>query len=99
MQSDHREPINLGQDRMISINELVDIVAKIAGKRIGKRYDVTKPQGVRGRNSDNTRLRDVLKWEPQISLEDGLARTYRWIALELEKNAAPDHRATPLVLA
>ena len=52
---------------MISINELVDIVAKIAVKRIGKRYDVTKPQGVRGRNSDNTRLREVLKWEPQIS--------------------------------
>src|SRR2546425_1696912 len=99
MQSDHREPINLGQDRMISINELVDMVAKIAGKRIGKRYDVTKPQGVRGRNSDNTRLREVLKWEPQISLEEGLARTYSWIALELEKNGAPDRHATPLVLA
>src|SRR6266851_3972437 len=80
MHSDHREPINLGQDRMISINELVDIVAKIAGKRIGKRYDTNKPQGVRGRNSDNTRLREVLKWEPTISLEDGLAKTYRWIA-------------------
>jgi GDP-D-mannose 3',5'-epimerase len=85
MQSDHREPINLGQDRMISINELVDIVAKIAGKRIGKRYDITKPQGVRGRNSDNTRLREVLNWEPQISLEDGLARTYRWIEREIKK--------------
>src|SRR5262245_60512218 len=89
MRSDHREPINLGQDRMISINELVDIVAKIAGKRIGKRYDVTKPQGVRGRNSDNSRLREVLKWEPQISLEDGLARTYRWIEGELKKQRAP----------
>ena len=89
MQSDHREPINLGQDRMISINELVDMVAKIAGKRIGKRYDLTKPQGVRGRNSDNTRLRDVLQWEPTISLEDGLERTYHWIAGELEKSAAP----------
>ena len=89
MQSDHREPINLGQDRMISINELVDIVAKIAGKRIGKRYDVTKPQGVRGRNSDNTRLREVLQWEPSISLEDGLQITYHWIAGELEKQSAP----------
>src|SRR6266404_3848255 len=79
MQSDHREPINLGQDRMISINELVDIVAQIAGKRIGKRYDTTKPQGVRGRNSDNTRLRQVLDWEPKVSLEEGLARTYSWI--------------------
>jgi len=83
MQSDHRDPINLGQDRMISINELVDIVARLAGKNIGKRYDETKPQGVRGRNSDNTRLREVLKWEPQISLEEGLDRTYQWIADQL----------------
>ena len=89
MQSDHREPINLGQDRMISINELVDMVATIAGKKIGKRYDLTKPQGVRGRNSDNTRLREILHWEPTISLEDGLNRTYHWIAAEMEKSAAP----------
>ena len=91
MQSDHREPINLGQDRMISINELVDIVANIAGKKIGKRYDLTKPQGVRGRNSDNTRLREVLQWEPSISLEDGLNVTYHWIAGELEKQNAPEN--------
>ena len=89
MQSDHREPINLGQDRMISINELVDIVSNIAGKKIRKRYDMTKPQGVRGRNSDNTRLREVLNWEPSISLEDGLNITYHWIAGELEKQKAP----------
>ena len=89
MQSDHREPINLGQDRMISINELVDIVSKIAGKRIGKRYDTTKPQGVRGRNSDNTRLREVLNWEPKVSLEDGLGLTYRWIDGELKRNLVP----------
>jgi nucleoside-diphosphate-sugar epimerase len=89
MESDHRDPINLGQDRMISINELVDMVAAIAGKKIGKRYDLTKPQGVRGRNSDNTRLREVLHWEPTISLEDGLERTYHWIAAELEKSSAP----------
>ena len=85
MKSDHREPINLGQDRMISVNELVDIVANIAGKRIGKQYDLTKPQGVRGRNSDNTRLREVLNWEPTISLEEGLTTTYHWIAGELAK--------------
>ncbi len=88
MRSNHRDPINLGQDRMISINELVDIVSKIAGKRIGKRYDTTKPQGVRGRNSDNTRLREVLKWEPQVSLEDGLEYTYQWIEGELQKKGA-----------
>jgi nucleoside-diphosphate-sugar epimerase len=73
---------------MISINELVDIVANIAGKKISKRYDLTKPQGVRGRNSDNTRLREVLQWEPSISLEDGLKITYQWIAGELEKQNA-----------
>ena len=89
MRSDHREPINLGQDRMVSINELVDMVANIAGKKIGKRYDLTKPQGVRGRNSDNTRLREVLQWEPRISLEEGLTQTYHWIAAELEKRNAP----------
>ena len=89
MQSEHREPINLGQDRMISVNELVDIVANIAGKKIGKRYDLTKPQGVRGRNSDNTRLREVLRWEPSVSLEDGLNITYHWIAGELEKQNVP----------
>jgi nucleoside-diphosphate-sugar epimerase len=89
MESEHREPINLGQDRMISINELVDIVANIAGKKISKRYDLTKPQGVRGRNSDNTQLREVLQWEPSISLEDGLKVTYHWIAGELEKQNAP----------
>jgi nucleoside-diphosphate-sugar epimerase len=88
MQSEYSEPLNLGQDRMISIDELVDIVSQIAGKRIGKSYDTTKPQGVRGRNSDNTRLRQVLDWEPQVSLEDGLARTYSWI-----KSQVVDSRA------
>lgn len=83
MQSDHRKPINLGQDRMITINELVEMVAKIAGKQITKRYDLTKPKGVRGRNSDNTKLRQVLKWEPQVSLEDGLGITYQWICEQL----------------
>ncbi len=79
MHSDYRAPLNLGTDRMVTINELVDIVARIAHKRIEKVYDLTKPQGVRGRNSDNTRLRQVLRWEPRVSLEDGLARTYHWI--------------------
>lgn len=79
MRSSYRHPLNLGQDRMVTINELVDIVAGIANKKILKTYDLTKPQGVRGRNSDNTRLREVLDWEPGISLEDGLTSTYRWI--------------------
>ena len=83
MMSKHREPLNLGQDRLISINELVEMVATIAEKQIRRRHDLTKPQGVRGRNSDNTRLREVLKWEPEISLEEGLERTYRWIESQL----------------
>jgi len=86
MQSSHREPINLGQDRMISINELVDIVAGIAGKKINRVHDLSAPQGVRGRNSDNTMLREVLKWEPAVSLEEGLGRTYQWIQSELRKS-------------
>lgn len=88
MRSDHRDPINLGQDRMISVNELVEMVATIAGKTIDRRYDLTKPQGVRGRNSDNTRLREVLDWEPSVTLEDGLERTYHWIADQLKKSGA-----------
>ncbi len=78
MHSDYRKPLNLGQDRMVTINELVDLVAKAAGISVEKKH-VDGPQGVRGRNSDNTRLREVLDWEPQISLEEGLKRTYDWI--------------------
>ncbi|MFN2454879.1 MAG: NAD-dependent epimerase/dehydratase family protein [Pyrinomonadaceae bacterium] len=85
MQSDHREPLNLGQDRMVTINELADIIANIAGLRIEKKH-VEGPQGVRGRNSDNTRLREVLGWEPEITLEDGLTRTYAWIEAQVRAN-------------
>jgi GDP-D-mannose 3',5'-epimerase len=77
--------LNLGTDRLISINDLLDLVARIAGIRVEKRHDLTAPQGVRGRNSDNSRLRQVLGWEPSISLEDGLVKTYEWIYGELEK--------------
>jgi GDP-D-mannose 3', 5'-epimerase len=93
MRSDYHMPLNLGTDRLISINELVDLVARIAGKRIHKRYDLSKPQGVRGRNSDNTRLRQVLRWEPRVDLEEGLTRTYRWIEGELAKAGRLDLRA------
>jgi GDP-D-mannose 3',5'-epimerase len=78
MRSDYRQPLNLGQDRMVSINELADIIAAAAGIQIKKKH-VNGPQGVRGRNSDNTRLREVLEWEPHISLETGLKETYDWI--------------------
>jgi nucleoside-diphosphate-sugar epimerase len=84
MASNYNEPLNLGTSRMISINELVDMVARIAGKQVVKRYDLTKPQGVRGRNSDNSRLLQVLRWEPSVSLESGLEVTYKWIEGELK---------------
>jgi nucleoside-diphosphate-sugar epimerase len=85
MQSDHREPLNLGTDRLISINELVAMVAEAAGKTVRKRHNLTAPQGVRGRNSDNTQLRKVLGWEPETTLEAGLAVTYQWIRSEMAR--------------
>jgi nucleoside-diphosphate-sugar epimerase len=84
MRSDYHQPLNLGQDRMVTINQLVDIVAGIAGIEVVKKH-VSGPQGVRGRNSDNTQLRRVLNWEPEISLEDGLKRTYDWIEEQVRK--------------
>ncbi len=99
MRSAHHDPLNLGQDRMISINQLVDMVAGIAGKKIYKAYDLTKPQGVRGRNSDNTRLRQVLGWEPAVSLEEGLRRTYTWISGELTRSGQMEPRGSALATA
>lgn len=85
MASDYSEPLNLGSDRLVTINELVDIVARVARKEIRRRHDLSKPQGVRGRNSDNSRLRAVLHWEPQTTLEQGLEETYRWISSMLAR--------------
>jgi GDP-D-mannose 3',5'-epimerase len=79
MMSEHKTPLNLGQDRMVSINQLAEIIMGIAGKPDITLQHVPGPQGVRGRNSDNTRLREVLGWEPTTSLEEGLTATYHWI--------------------
>jgi nucleoside-diphosphate-sugar epimerase len=72
-------------DRLVTIDELVDLVAQAAGKTVKIRHDTSKPQGVRGRNSDNSKLREVLAWGPRITLEEGLRRTYAWIEAELSK--------------
>lgn len=80
MRSDHPEPLNLGSDELISVDGLVDMVCRVAGKRLEKLHDLSKPQGVRGRNSDNTLASHVLGWQPSITLERGLTETYRWIA-------------------
>ena len=86
MASDERRPVNLGTDVLVSVTGLVDIVSRIAGKTLRKRYDPTKPQGVRGRNSDNTRLREALDWEPSVTLEEGMSATYLWIEGELARS-------------
>jgi GDP-D-mannose 3',5'-epimerase len=83
MASNYREPLNLGTDELVTINELVNLVARVAGKRIAKRHNLSGPQGVRGRNSDNTRLRTVLGWEPSVPLEQGLEATFKWIAAQV----------------
>jgi len=90
--SDFREPLNIGQDRLVTINELADIVAAAAGYEVGKRH-VPGPQGVRGRNSDNTKLREVLDWMPAIDLEEGLAHTYDWIENQVRERAYADEGA------
>lgn len=79
MESAIIEPINLGSSQLVTINQLVDIVEAIAGIKLRRRYDLSAPKGVRGRNSDNALIKELLAWEPSIRLEDGLERTYRWI--------------------
>ncbi|HEV7334506.1 MAG TPA: NAD-dependent epimerase/dehydratase family protein [Bosea sp. (in: a-proteobacteria)] len=91
MRSDYDRPLNLGTDELVSVDQLVDMVSEIAGKRLVKRHDRSRPQGVRGRNSDNSRLREVLGWEPSILLKDGLKPTYRWIAEMLAQKADAPH--------
>jgi GDP-D-mannose 3', 5'-epimerase len=85
MASGYHAPLNLGTDEPLTIDELVRMVAHIASKRITLRHDLTKPQGVRGRNSDNSRLRHALHWLPATKLESGLEATYKWIESELRK--------------
>ena len=72
-------PINLGSSELVSINQLVDIVENLAGIKLDREYDTTKPKGVAGRNSDNTFIQQVLGWEPSTPLKDGMAKTYAWI--------------------
>ncbi len=83
MQSDYSEPLNLGQDRLVTINQLLDMIADIAEIEVVKK-PIPGPQGVRGRNSDNSLLNQTLNWEPQVSLETGLKHTYTWIAEQVK---------------
>jgi GDP-D-mannose 3', 5'-epimerase len=79
MDSDVSHPINLGSSQLVTINELVEIVERIAGIEVERKHDLSAPQGVRGRNSDNTMIQECLGWEPRVTLEEGLEKTYRWI--------------------
>ncbi|GIV60631.1 MAG: NAD-dependent dehydratase [Rhodothermaceae bacterium] len=88
MESDFPGPVNVGSEEMVSINQLVDYVCEIAGKTLRRRHDLTKPQGVRGRNSDNRLIREKLGWEPSMPLKEGLRRTYEWIAEQVRRHEA-----------
>jgi len=79
VERDIRGPLNIGSDELVSINQLVDIVEEIAGVKLKRRYNLRAPKGVKGRNSDNTRIQKIMGWQPSISLRDGMEKTYRWI--------------------
>jgi nucleoside-diphosphate-sugar epimerase len=80
MESDFDKPLNIGSDRLVTIDELAMMIIKISGKRLTIKHDLSKPQGVRGRNADLSLIKKVLGWEPKVSLEEGLRKTYEWIA-------------------
>lgn len=84
MESSYNKPINIGSNRIVTINELADMIILTSGKRIERVYDLTAPQGVRGRNADLTVVRSVLGWEPKVSLESGLKKTYEWISEQMD---------------
>ena len=79
MEKGDARPLNLGSDEMVSINELVSLAESFAGLKLERKYNLDAPQGVRGRNSENTMIKDVLGWAPSISLQVGLEKTYKWI--------------------
>ena len=87
MESDFSDPINLGRSELVSINQLIDIISEIAGVEVEREHNLDAPQGVRGRNSDNSLILDKLKWEPEVDLRTGLAKTYAWIEEQIEREA------------
>jgi nucleoside-diphosphate-sugar epimerase len=88
MESDVDEPINLGSSELVTINQLVDIVEDIAGVKLERKYNLSAPKGVNGRNSDNTMILEKLGWEPSTKLRDGMEKTYRWIEGEIARGAS-----------
>lgn len=96
MNSDIEEPVNLGSSELVSINQLVDVAEEIGGVRLRRQYDLRAPQGVNGRNSDNTMILERLGWQPSIRLRHGLERTYRWIEEEIQQSASGQDRELAL---
>jgi len=86
MESDYNKPLNIGSDRLISVDDLADLIIRISGKQLATTHNLSAPEGVRGRNADLTLVEKVLGWQPQISLEEGLGMTYRWINMMVEKD-------------
>jgi len=86
MESDYDKPVNIGSDRLVTINELADMIIKISGKGLTKKHDLAAPQGVRGRNADLTLVRNQIGWEPKTSLEEGLKKTYKWIEMKVKED-------------
>lgn len=85
MESNYNKPINIGSDRLVTIDELANMIIKISEKQITKKYDPTAPQGVRGRNADLTLVKKVLNWKPKTTLEEGLEKTYEWIGTKVRE--------------
>jgi nucleoside-diphosphate-sugar epimerase len=99
MRSDYVDPLNLGTDELVTVDELAELIIQLSGKRLKLAHDPTKPQGVRGRNSDNARLRQVLGWEPATPLRRGMPPTFRWIADQVARQAVAAHQTTVSVAA
>jgi GDP-D-mannose 3', 5'-epimerase len=91
---DNALPVNVGSSELVSINQMIDIIEKIAGITVKRNYNLDAPKGVRGRNSDNTLIKEIYGWEPSITLADGLERTYRWIFDQLSDGVATGDRTT-----
>ena len=83
--SEHHGPINIGSEEQVSINEMIEKIEKISNKNVKKNYQLDKPKGVMGRNSDNTLIRSLLSWEPKFTLYQGLEKTYNWILSDMKK--------------
>jgi nucleoside-diphosphate-sugar epimerase len=89
MESSVREPINIGSSELVTINQLLSVVEEIGGVELERRYLLDAPQGVRGRNSDNTFILDRLNWEPRTPLREGMRQTYDWIYAQMVDSSRP----------